>query len=122
MSHGNAALERGFSVNGEMLVENLREETLVARRIVHDSVTKAGGLSSLTITKQLLLSMKNVHGRWKNNMDERKKKQIEEEKTKSEKRKVEREEKELKSKMARLQLESIKEIEIIDEQLKSVRK
>jgi len=37
LSHGNAAVESGFSVNGDMLVENLHEASLVAQRIVYDS-------------------------------------------------------------------------------------
>lgn len=31
LSHGNAAVERGFSVNKECLVENLKEDSLVAQ-------------------------------------------------------------------------------------------
>ena len=34
LSHRNATAEGGFSVNGDMLVENLQEESLVGQRIV----------------------------------------------------------------------------------------
>ena len=33
LSHGQAAVERGFSLNSELLVENLQEKTLVASRL-----------------------------------------------------------------------------------------
>ena len=36
--HGQAAVERGFSVNSELLVENLQEKTLVASCFVYSSV------------------------------------------------------------------------------------
>ena len=34
LSHGNARVESGFSANKEMLVENMSEGSLVARRMV----------------------------------------------------------------------------------------
>lgn len=37
-SHGNANLERGFSINKECLVENLEEKSLVAQRSIYDAV------------------------------------------------------------------------------------
>ena len=36
--HGQAAVERGFSVNSELLVENLQEKTLVASCFVYSGV------------------------------------------------------------------------------------
>ena len=36
--HGQAAVERGFSVNSKLLVENLQEKTLVASDFVYSSV------------------------------------------------------------------------------------
>jgi len=41
-SHGNAAVESGFSVNKELLVENMEEETIVAQRVVFDVIRVAG--------------------------------------------------------------------------------
>lgn len=38
LSHGQATAERGLSVNKEVEVENLKEHTLVAQRIVCDYV------------------------------------------------------------------------------------
>jgi len=38
LSHGQASVESGFSVNEELLIENMEEETIVAQRIVFDAV------------------------------------------------------------------------------------
>ena len=42
LSHGQATVESGFSVNKEILVENQLAETLVAQRRVYDAVKHAG--------------------------------------------------------------------------------
>ena len=38
LSHGQATVERGFSVNKEMIVENQQEQSLVARRVIKDHI------------------------------------------------------------------------------------
>lgn len=38
LSHGQATVERGFSVNKEVMVENLKEHSLIAQRVIHDHV------------------------------------------------------------------------------------
>ena len=38
LSHSQAAVERGLSVNSKRLVENLQEKTLVVSRFVYSSV------------------------------------------------------------------------------------
>ena len=38
LSHGQASVERGFSVNSNLLVENMHEDSLTAQKIVHDHV------------------------------------------------------------------------------------
>ena len=42
--HGQASVERGYSVNKEIEVENLREHSLVAQRIICDDVEAVGGV------------------------------------------------------------------------------
>ena len=36
LSHGQASVERVFSVNSNLLVENIHEDSLIAQRISHD--------------------------------------------------------------------------------------
>ena len=38
LSHGQAKVERGFSVNEDMLLPNLKQETLMGQRTVYDAV------------------------------------------------------------------------------------
>ena len=38
LSHEQASVERGFSVNSNLLVENMHEDSLIAQRIVYDHV------------------------------------------------------------------------------------
>jgi len=64
LSHGNASVESGFSVNGDMLVENLHEDSLVAQRIVYDSVQDAGGITSVNIDKSMLQFVRGARCRY----------------------------------------------------------
>lgn len=64
LSHGNANVERGFSVNKHCLVENMEEETIVAHRLAYDTINSLGGLENLMITKSLILSVRNAHSRY----------------------------------------------------------
>lgn len=64
ISHGNAQLERRFSINGDMIVEHLKEDSNIAQRIVYDYVLGVGGLDKLTISKDLILFMRNANQRW----------------------------------------------------------
>ena len=38
LQHGQASIERGFSVNKEAMEVNQLEESLVAQRIIHDAI------------------------------------------------------------------------------------
>lgn len=51
LSHGQATVERGFSVNKETTIVNLQKESLKARRHVIQAVSHAGGVQSVQITK-----------------------------------------------------------------------
>ena len=54
LSYGNAGVESGFSVNADMTLENLQEESLVTQRTVYDSVQAAGSLTLVDIDKSML--------------------------------------------------------------------
>ena len=58
LSHGQASVERGFSVNKTLLVPNLLEKSLVAYRHVRDFIEVSCGndLSGFKVDSQLLLS------------------------------------------------------------------
>jgi len=49
--------ERGFSVNKQIELDNLAEDTFVAKRIICDHVTSVGGLQNIDASdKHLLLA------------------------------------------------------------------
>jgi len=47
LSHGQATVERGFSMNKQVETENLYEESVVAKRTICDYVSYAGGIQML---------------------------------------------------------------------------
>jgi len=56
LSHGQAMVERGFSVNKEVEVKNMAESTFAAKRLVCDQVQSLGRIDNIDVTnKQLLL-------------------------------------------------------------------
>ncbi|XP_055524072.1 uncharacterized protein LOC129717866 [Wyeomyia smithii] len=63
LSHGNANVERGFSINAECLFENMHDESLEARRQVYDAVCYEGGIEQVSVTKELIHSVRNARAR-----------------------------------------------------------
>ena len=60
LSHGQASVERGFSVNKEIATSNLMEHYLIAHRVIKDHVQSVGELKQLLISKELLQSAQNA--------------------------------------------------------------
>ena len=54
LSHGQATVERGFSVNKNVTTENLSKESLIAQRLIIDNIRRVGGPHKIVITKGLL--------------------------------------------------------------------
>ena len=67
-------VERGFGVNKEVEVENLKEHTLVAERIVCDHVNSVGGELMMELSKPLLLSVKMLRQWYKKYLDQEREK------------------------------------------------
>ena len=60
-SHGEATVERGFSVNGEILVKCLGTESLIAQRHIHDHMQSYDlQAHDLDITSELLDSVSSA--------------------------------------------------------------
>lgn len=58
--HGNAEVERGFSINSECLITNLAEDSLTAQRSVISAVAASGGVENVNITKSMLMAFKGA--------------------------------------------------------------
>ena len=72
MSHGQATVERGFSVNKEVAVENLTERSFIAQRIIHDHIESVGCLANVKISKQLLTSSARARQKYLSYLDDQK--------------------------------------------------
>lgn len=82
LPHGQAAVERGFSVNKEVLQDNQHQDTVVAQRIVYDAIQEYGGPLQVPITKDMLKSASAARMRYRNYLEENQRKKLSEEKKK----------------------------------------
>jgi len=65
LSHGQATVEHGFSVNKEMEVENMTGSRFVAKRMVCGHIHSVGGIKNVDVhNKQLLLYCANARHRY----------------------------------------------------------
>lgn len=64
LQHGQASIERGFSVNSEAMEVNQLEESLVARRITYDAI-KDIDLRQYVISKEMTKYCRNSSRRYK---------------------------------------------------------
>ena len=64
LSHGQASVERGFSINKQMERTNMCHETFIAERIVNDHLRSVGGVLSVAINKELLASCRASRARY----------------------------------------------------------
>ena len=62
-SPGNACVESGFSVNADMLVENLNEKSLIVQCRVYHSIVACGGVLNINITGRMLTYAGESHSR-----------------------------------------------------------
>ncbi|KAM6967770.1 uncharacterized protein FYW47_006504 isoform 2-T2 [Aplochiton taeniatus] len=74
LSHGQASVERGFSVNKEVETCNMQEDTVVAHRLVCEYVTLHGGVTKVPLTKELMTSVASARSRYRVNLDQERRK------------------------------------------------
>ena len=73
LSHGQATVERGFSVNKEVLAPNLQETSLVAMKLVHSSMQAAKcKVADFVVNDALLSSCAHTRNRYQIYLMERK--------------------------------------------------
>ena len=58
LSHGNACVEAGFSVNNDLLLPNLKQRTIVSQSVVYDFVEQSGRPLSVNINDELIKSVR----------------------------------------------------------------
>ncbi|KAJ8386093.1 hypothetical protein AAFF_G00176870 [Aldrovandia affinis] len=102
LSHGQASVERGFSVNKNITVTNMKEITLIAQWVIVDHLHHVGGVANVGMTKELLQSAGCARQRYHVYLNEEKKKREHTQQT--QKRKVVQDEvNQLKVKIRKLQ-------------------
>lgn len=65
LSHGQASVERGFSVNKELLQVNMQGRGIVAQGSICDYVDSCGGVLKVPITNELLKSCSSAGTRYR---------------------------------------------------------
>ena len=82
LSLGQADVERGFNIGGELLVENIKELSLIklsliSHRIICDHFSASKNyLYNYQVDKKLLLSCKGAHMKYDNYLENENKKQV----------------------------------------------
>jgi hypothetical protein len=117
LSHGNAADEAEFSINRDLLVENLHEESVISQRQVYDAVKLAGGVVSVIVNKKMIQYVRGARGRYEDVLAQEKQTSSEAERKAVEKCKVSEQLKALKAKKARLQADTTEECSTLDSQI-----
>ena len=72
LSHGQASVERGFSVNKETIADNVSQKTLVGRRVICDHVCTVGGVLNVSITKELMQSVSSSRKKYEQHLKQNK--------------------------------------------------
>lgn len=88
LSHGNSDVERGFSVNKEVTVENLYEESLVARRLICQYVVEHDP-ADLVPSKNMISYARQAHNAYTAALEKKKEQKLEAEKSSTRKKKSE---------------------------------
>ena len=66
LSHGNAAVEGGFSINKDLIETNMLEETVVAQRVVFYEIRIAGMyVRKVPITAKMVSSVRSENASYK---------------------------------------------------------
>ena len=76
LSHSQAVAERGFNINDELLVESMKDKSLISQRMVYDYFSASNSdLHNYQVDKQLLLSCKGARMRYDSYLENEKKNQ-----------------------------------------------
>ena len=86
LSHGQAALEKGFLMNNGLRVENMKEESLTASRFVYDTVkNSAVHFSEIRLSPRLKRNVRAARIRYQLHLEDQRKLTAESEKARKRK-------------------------------------
>ena len=72
LSHGQASVERGFSLNKNASTDNQSERSLIARRVVKDNIIACGGVLKVELSKVMMNDMRKSRSRYMAHLEEEK--------------------------------------------------
>ncbi|XP_029956953.1 uncharacterized protein LOC115395522 isoform X1 [Salarias fasciatus] len=70
LSHGQATVERGFSINKQVETCNILEDSIEALRLICDKVSACGGVLNVPLTKELLASVASARSRYRLHLEQ----------------------------------------------------
>lgn len=75
LSHGQSSIERGFSINKQLLVENLKEKSLIALRTIEDHLSSSGETpESIKIGREMQQHARKASSRYREDLQMQKSK------------------------------------------------
>ena len=77
LSHGQAAIERGFSHNSFLLKTNMSPETVIAKRLIKDHML-SNDLKphNIDISKSMVKAFRSAHGKYQMHLEDQRQKRI----------------------------------------------
>jgi len=85
LSHGQATIERGFSINKLLVVENQQEQSLVARRVFKDHILHVKDVTHINITHAVVLAARSARSKYTHYLTQKKQQQEKEKQDKKRK-------------------------------------
>lgn len=121
LSHGNASVESGFSVNEDLLLENMHEHSVVTQRQVYDAIHNSGGMHTIVIDKKLLLSVRSARSRYQADLESKRCADDREHVKKVQRKRIAEEIAFLEAKKQMIQNTTLEDMKNIEEQLSELR-
>ena len=85
LCHGQAAVERGFSINNELMVENMKEESLIASIVYETVKSSAVHFSEIRLNRRLKRNNRAARIRYQLHLEDQRKLTVESEKARKRK-------------------------------------
>ena len=65
LSHDLASVERarGFSISRQIEIENMKNNTYIAKRVLYDHIQSVGGIANVVVDKPLIISVSQPRDR-----------------------------------------------------------
>ena len=73
LSHGQAEVERGFSINKETTAVNIKEKKLISRRAILDHLRHVSGWQKVNVDGEMILAASSARAKYQLHLEEKKK-------------------------------------------------